>query len=87
MRLIGRGKIRSIEIEDEEFQAWLRAWASEISCASWNSPADLLSSYPNASSMGGNNFRFKATSCLSLDVRICFERRLACISGLSEEVD
>lgn len=85
MRLIGRGKIPGSKITDEAFATWFRAWASEVSSASWASSADLFASYPNAESLGGEYFRFPAVSRLRLDVQICFERRLAYILSLTEE--
>lgn len=71
---------------DGAIRSWYNAWSSEVSEAKWKSPKDLLASYPSATLVGPSQYRFTASPKVYLDVHICFERHLACIISVSEEV-
>jgi mRNA-degrading endonuclease HigB of HigAB toxin-antitoxin module len=83
MKLFGRNKLQTLYGLDEETDKWIRGWASEVACANWKHPLDVLRQFPQAKSVAENIFRFRVGDQPKfIDVSMTFPRAVAIVIDL-----
>lgn len=58
MKLLGRNRLRTIYGLDDQTDAWVRSWVSELSNANWKMAKDVLRQFPRARNVEGDVFQF-----------------------------
>jgi mRNA interferase HigB len=58
MKLLGRGRLRALYGLDDETDAWIRSWVSELSHANWKTAKDVLRQFPRARNIANGVFQF-----------------------------
>lgn len=58
MKLLGRNRLRALYGRDDQTDAWLRGWESELSHADWKAARDVLRQFPRARNVAADLFQF-----------------------------
>jgi mRNA-degrading endonuclease HigB of HigAB toxin-antitoxin module len=83
MKLLGRNRLKVLYGMDDQTDAWVRGWVSELSHANWKMAKDVLRQFPKASSVANDVFLFPVglqPQCIQ--VAIIFPQAVALVTNL-----
>jgi mRNA-degrading endonuclease HigB of HigAB toxin-antitoxin module len=83
MKLIGRNRLRSLYGLDDETDAWMHSWVSEVSHANWKIAKDVIRQFPKAKNVEQDIFEFPVgiqPQCI--EVVMVFPQAVALVVGL-----
>lgn len=83
MRLLGREKLPSLQMESEQIRKWISSWVSEVSHAKWKVPSDLLEQFPSAQVRDDGLFVFSVcdSGCF-VELKVAFAQGVAVITAI-----
>ena len=83
MKLLGRNRLRALYGLDEQTDAWVRNWVSELSHANWKVAKDVLRQYPRARNVANDVFQFPVGQHLQyIEVAMVFSQAVALVVDL-----
>jgi mRNA-degrading endonuclease HigB of HigAB toxin-antitoxin module len=83
MRLIGKERLLSWQVERSAARTWLINWISEISEANWKSPLDVVRQFPRARQKGDSRFVFEVEEGVAeIDLLVAFPQAIALVTDL-----
>lgn len=83
MKLLGRNRLRVLYGKDDQTDAWVRGWVSELSQANWKMAKDVLRQFPRAQGGANDVFLFPvALQPQSIQVAIIFPQAVALVTDL-----
>lgn len=83
MKLLGRNRLRVLYGKDDQTDAWVRGWVSELSQANWKMAKDVLRQFPKAHSVANDVFLFPvALQPQCIQVAIIFPQAVALVTDL-----
>lgn len=85
MKLLGRNRLRTLYGLDEQTDAWMRNWESEMSHATWKAPVDVLRQFPRARTVSNDVFQFpirEQQQCI--EVAMTFPQAIALVVALKD---
>lgn len=83
MKLIGRNRLRALYGLDDDTDAWMRNWVSEVSHANWKIARDVVRQFPKAKNVDRDIFEFPVGSqpqCI--EVAMVFPQAVVLVVGL-----
>lgn len=83
MKLLGRNRLRVLYGIDDQTDAWLHGWVSELTHANWKMAKDVLHQFPRARSAANGVFLFPVglqPQCIQ--VAIIFPQAVALVTDL-----
>lgn len=86
MKLLGRNRLRALSGLDDQTDAWMRSWMSELSHANWRMAKDVLRQFPRARNVAGDVFQFPVgqhPQCI--EVAMIFPQAIALVVGLKSK--
>ena len=83
MKILGRNRLQVLYGLDDQTDAWMRGWVSELSQANWKMAKDVLRQFPKAHSVTDDVFLFPvALQPHCIQVAIIFPQAVALITNL-----
>lgn len=83
MKLLGRNRLRDLYGSNEQVQAWVRGWVSELSYANWKGAQDVLHQFPRAQCLANNIFSFPVDQQPQvIEVAIVFAQAVVLVTDL-----
>lgn len=83
MKLLGRNRLRALYGLDEQTDAWVRNWVSELSLANWKVAKDVLRQFPRARNVANDVFQFPVGQHLRcIEVAMVFPQAVALVVDL-----
>lgn len=87
MKLLGRNRLVVLYGLDDQTDAWMRNWVSELIYANWKVTRDVQRQFPKARSIANNVFQFPvAEHTQSIEVAIMFPQAVALVVNLKNTI-
>lgn len=87
MKLLGRNRLQTLYGLDEQTDAWMRGWVSELSHANWKMAKDVLRQFPKAQKVGEDVFQFPVgQQSQFIEVSMMFPQAVALVVDLKRTI-
>lgn len=85
MKLLGRNRLRVLYGHDDQTDAWMHNWVSELSHANWKMARDVLRQFPKARNVSNDVFQFPVGDSLQfIEVAMVFPQAVALVVDLKQ---
>jgi len=83
MKLLGRNRLGVLYGLDDQTDAWMRNWVSELTRANWNVARDVCRQFPKAKNVANDIFHFPvAEQPQCIEVAMMFPQSVALVVNL-----
>lgn len=83
MKLLGRNRLRALYGLNDQTDAWMRGWVSELSHANWKVAKDVLRQFPRALNVANDVFQFPVgQQAQFIEVAMRFPQAIALVVDL-----